>query len=237
VGTESHGSPKSKTAGLPGGGLFSFKKVATEKRIFCNGDEEMRKLTIGLTLILSLFFVQVAAANLVINAGFESAGFTPGWTVIPAGDGDGFINVVSGNAHSGDWSAAFGAQGSDFDTITQNLATVVGQSYTFDFWLKRGPVDPIFTDLTNEFKAFWNGTIVLDMIDFGSGFDWVNFSYTFIGTGADNISFAGLDHPSFYYLDDVNVSGPGVAAPLPGAAVLLSSGLLCLLGYGRMRKG
>jgi hypothetical protein len=72
-----------------------------------------------------------SAQNLVANPGFETGDFT-GWTqggntgatFVTAGPFDGFL------PHSGNFFAALGPVGSD-GTLSQDLATTPGHSYTF----------------------------------------------------------------------------------------------------------
>ncbi|MCX5893581.1 MAG: hypothetical protein NTW80_11540, partial [Deltaproteobacteria bacterium] len=176
-----------------------------------------------------LLFVQIAAANLVVNGDFETNDLT-GWTLVPASEGS-LFNIVQYYGHSGDYAAGFGASAAYDDTITQDIPTVDKQQYTFDFWLRHLEI----AEVANDFHVFWNGTELLSLVNHES-FDYTHYVYTVTATGSSStIRFAGFenDDTSFYLVDDVSVS----QVPLPGAVVLLGSGLLPLLGWRRMRKG
>ena len=90
----------------------------------------------SVTALLSLVLSGpvLAAGNLVANPGFETGDFT-GWTT----GGNFEATGVSGNfdgflPNSGNFFAFLGPVGSD-GTLSQNLATTPGQSYTFSWFL------------------------------------------------------------------------------------------------------
>ena len=70
-----------------------------------------------------------------------------------------------------------------------------------------------------------------------NAFPYTHFTFTEVAAAASTtIAFAGYQVPSFFRLDDVNVSAGFAAVPLPGTLALLGSGLLPLLGWRRFRK-
>ncbi len=192
----------------------------------------MKRWAILLALALSVLLVQTAAANLVVNGDFGTGDLT-GWTFTAASSGSDFnIDSESGPPPPGyTYAANFGAVGAFDDTITQTIATVAGQTYTFSFLLNHNS-----TNAENDFNVYWGADQILALLNDAS-FDWTAYSYTETATGASTtIEFAGRDVPAWYGLDGVDVEGASVV-PLPGTLVLLGSGLLSLLGWRRMQQG
>ena len=95
------------------------------------------------------------AAELVQNGGFETSTFSS-WTATPASSGS-IFGVSTTNPHTGIYAAYFGATGTQDDSISQTLATVAGQSYTFSFWLAH----PYANSTPNDFTVSWNGTSLI----------------------------------------------------------------------------
>src|SRR5262249_39383110 len=122
------------------------------------------------TISLSVGHEQSPGTNLVANPGFETGNFT-GWTQ----GGNTAATTVSGPApHSGNDAANLGPVGSD-GTLSQNVTTVVGQSYIFSFWLQNDG------GATQDFSASVNGNTVLSLGN-STNFRYTLFNFLFTAT-------------------------------------------------------
>jgi hypothetical protein len=143
-----------------------------------------------------------AQADLVANGGFETGDFT-GWTL----SGNLSATGVSTNiAHGGSYAAFLGPVGSD-GTLSQDLSTIAGDTYSVSFWVKHGLSNQPTSPLIAEFGAFWNGSrIFYDSNVNGDKIhlNYTEYTFTEVATGATtDLSFNYREDPSFYYLDDV----------------------------------
>ncbi len=186
-------------------------------------------------------------ASIVVNGGFESGAYSPGWD--PVGDQNyGFTGVYTdgepfANAqgypivypvHSGTYGLLLGAPyGESLGGAQQTLATVPGQEYVLSFWV-RNPAntqDP----LPNEFQVQWDGVSLYDnewhspSLDPDSHGVWVNWTFDVVASSsATLLSFEGKANDAFA-VDDVSVD------PVPEPATILVWSLLGAASWLGMR--
>jgi hypothetical protein len=197
----------------------------------------LKKFGIALFAVLLVSFVVApcGAAELVQNGGFETGNFS-NWTTTLASSGS-LVGVSSASGvpsvqvHAGTYAAYFGATGTQDDSISQTLATVAGQSYTFSFWL-----DHPFGRSTNDFSAFWDGGAPVLSLTNSLLFPYTQYSFTETAlTSSTVIRFSGLENPAYFYLDDVSVQGPQ-SVPEPISLFLFGAGLMGMTVIGRKTR-
>ncbi len=184
---------------------------------------------------LGVFALSVAPAqaqNLVLNPGFETGDFT-GWNAVPATDFSNFgvDSAMAGpyQAASGAYYAFFGNPASEYDSISQTIATTPGERYTLTFELAAP------TPGNNSFIASWDSTQVLNLTPSTVASAYLNYKYDMVVAGTSTtITFEGFDGPDYFYLDDVTLSK--WTAPEPASAGLLALGVLPLLARRLRRK-
>jgi parallel beta-helix repeat protein len=150
--------------------------------------------------------------ELVANGTFETSTFA-GWAesgnVGPLnGDPNQPQLWITQAAHTGNNAAAFGAIGSD-GTISQTLTTVVGQTYTLDFWLANLSGGP------NDFTAKIGGVTELQLVN-AAAQPYTEYSYTYTATSTSTtLEFDAMQQPAQWDLDDVSVAPTGSVTPPP----------------------
>src|SRR5262249_52957401 len=100
--------------------------------------------------------------------------------------------------HSGAFAASLGAVPGE-NSVSQNIKTVPGLTYTVAFWLSNDNAVP------NEFHVQWNGLEIFALHN-THGFAYTRFSFTVIATGNDTLRFDEQQPPAFFHLDDVVVT-------------------------------
>jgi len=169
--------------------------------------------------VVSILIAASASAELVVNGNFETGDFS-GWTQWGDPSYSGANGVYS---PAGPGVAFFGPVGG-FGGIYQDIATVVGEQYTFSFDLSMQDGTP------NSFFANFGGLEVMSYTDSG-GFGWTHYSFDVIASDATSqIKFGFYNSPAFMFLDNVSVT----ATPAPGAIALL--GAAGLVGSRRRRN-
>lgn len=172
--------------------------------------------------------------NIVSDPGFESG--TPGSYTGSMGDGwvvtvgtGAICNDIShagcgnvGNAHTGD-QMAFLDWSNSFNTITQDLTTAIGQTYTISYWVADTQAN--FLDVTFGGSTLFDGTAPT------SG-GYVEYTFNVTATSTDTVlAFSGQRTTGMggTLLDDVSVT----ATPEPPTWVLTSVALLGLVVFRR----
>ena len=178
---------------------------------------------LALASLLAVGIAQRAKANLIVNGGFETAAFD-GWTQT-GNTSSTFVDGDPRPGSSGNSAAWFGSTGSS-GGILQSFATTTGATYHFDFWLKK-------TGSPSEAHVFWNGSEIFTLIDPGN-FRYTHYQFTETAIGASTeIKFLFENNPSWYRLDDVNVSA---ASGVPDTSSTFSLLGLASLGVAALRR-
>lgn len=189
-----------------------------------------RQLLASMSYVLLAAMSGTAHAGLAINGGFETGDFY-GWTVNDP-SADTFVTSASVTPgygpHSGDYFAAMGAIG-QLGSISQNLNTTAGTTYTLDYFLASDGLTP------NEFKVVWGGTTLFDQVNIPAQ-DYVEYTFQVTATGAStNLTFYEQNDNGFLSLDDVSVNAAAVV-PEPTSMIPLGIGMATLIGYTSYRR-
>lgn len=196
----------------------------------------IQRFLAGIFVVASL----AHASNLVGDSGFETPGVLAGANAYTTNLGDGFWNITQGGIQIADTAFGEGAvphSGNQFayldfgnspNTLSQTLATVIGQSYTVSYWVADTVANTVVVNFGDQ--NLFTGTAPTAGV--GSSTDYVDeiFNVT-----ADSVStnltitgqWVGGDNNFGTILDDVSVT-PNSSAPEPATIAFTALGLAAL---------
>jgi hypothetical protein len=200
----------------------------------------MIRLLLTGSLALLTLAIEAQASSIVGDGGFETPAITPGLTAYTTNLGDGFWNVTQGDIQV--YNAAIGEgavphSGNQFayldyanapNSLSQTLATTVGQSYVVSYWVADNDPNSLVVNFgdQNLFTGFAPTGGV------GAAGDYVNSTFTVTADSTStNLTFTGQwlggDGDYGTILDDVSVTATGT--PEPATIGFTAMGLLWLL--------
>ena len=153
---------------------------------------------------VALDITLLVGQSLVQNGGFETGDFT-GWTLV--GDttiGGNVYNAVETEAsfnvvHSGTYGAFLGD--TLLASLSQNISTIPGQHYLLSLWLNNDASGTV-----QQFYVNWNGSTLFHLLN-PPAFSWTNLQFLVTASGTSTpLQFQAENDPSYFGLDDVNVS-------------------------------
>lgn len=193
-------------------------------------------------LLAGLIAAPASAAELVFNGGFEHpAGLGAGWSYTVSNDLG--VQDLPSSAHSGDhWLRFKATEAYAADEIYQTLDTVVGEVYTYSFWVGGAAT----TLASTNFYASIGSYVITNFVD-STDFPYTQFNGAFIADSTSTeLRFRAFNESGFFKLDDISVTGrlaTDIDDPIGGGAVPEpSTWAMMLLGLGsvgaalRMRR-
>lgn len=183
----------------------------------------------------------ISAQSVILNGGFESDTFQPGWNVVDASNNSnvGPLNnsLFAGAREGANW-ANLGAD-PNIGFLSQTFSTTPGVQYTFSFSLatdQTGTAAP-----SNFFQALFNGVALLTLTnnaetDFNVNRGYVDYVFSNANTVASGtegtIEFHYQHGDDFFRLDAVSV------VPEPSTVSLLAMSAVggLVFAYRRMRR-
>jgi hypothetical protein len=193
------------------------------------------KTAIAAAALAALVCSSAHAANLLVDAGFESGGTGGGvsgdpigWTSVAASSGsDAGLASSAADAHSGLLYYDFAGVGpytgnlSQLDELFQDVSTVAGTTYNWSFF------EAVNGSPNSNLVLTLGGTKVVDQVDPANS-DWTQVAGSFVATGSTTrVAFFGRNLPGGTHIDDVVFSAAGAAGGVPEPA----SWALMLAGF------
>jgi hypothetical protein len=190
--------------------------------------------------LIAAFAIQADASNIVLDPSFEGPIPNSVWTAPNSLDGDGWF-VTAGTMATDDVSDGVGVPHSGLqflsldvnltlNTISQPLATTVGQSYEVSFWVADRFANTLIADFGSQ--VLFNGTAPTNGTATAS--DYVNQAYIVTALSSTTmLSFSGQDtQGGGTLLDDVSVTAVS-ATPEPATLGCAALGCLALFALRR----
>jgi hypothetical protein len=178
----------------------------------------------------------ISRADLIVNGGFESGNFDPGWHTF-GNTGVSFspsVNVAASRngvgPHSGNFMAFFGPTSDTGGSggIYQQLTVPANTTLHVSFWLADNGGTPVNT----SFSATLGGINLLAPLINSAAFGYTEFTATVTTTVANpTLVFTFLHDAAYFDLDDVSVT-----VPLPSGAILSAGGLAGIAGFSMVRR-
>lgn len=195
-------------------------------------------LRTAFAVLLGLSASVVSRASITTNGGFETGDFS-GWTVggyapnFEVGvctNGSTFGGAANCTSNSGTYAAALGPDQAPA-TLSQDLATTAGLSYTVSFALRSdgGGADP-----SNSFQVSFNGQdLIANPVNLPATDGYTQYLFTNLLATSDStpLEFTMQNVPGGFFLDDVTVD----PTPEP-ASLFLVAGSLGVAGLVRRKR-
>lgn len=135
-------------------------------------------------------------ASIVNNGGFETGDLT-GWDLTGDYSSTYIVGSSLGLVNGGNYEVQLGTS-SSFAYMSQTLATVPGQSYTLDYWMRTGAGG-------QAFQTYWNGNLISNLTNVPSQ-AWTEYTFTVVATGSSTILECGYENTmNWFHLDNVSV--------------------------------